>query len=537
MERKLTAIFSADVAGYSRLIEKDEIGILQVLTPYLQMMTERVQHHGGHPVGSRGDSLLAEFPSVIEAVQCAVEMQTELRQRNAALPAERRIVFRMGINLGEVVSENGQLHGDGINIAVRLESLADAGGILISGTVYDQVEHKLPFHYEYLGEQQVKNISKLVRAYRVRWEESDSPQSPVHSAKGKVESPKPLRVGTSVSVLVVVVVVAGIIAVRYFPVSPPSTQSLASSSQSLTPNPQPLPLPDKPSIVVLPFTHMSGDPEQEYFSDGFTEDLITDLSKLSWFFVIARNSAFTYKSKTVSVQDVSRELGVRYVLEGSVRKADGQVRITTQLIDATTDHHLWSERYDRPLKDIFALRDEIIQKIVTTLKLQLTLQEQGIPVKKTTDNLEAYDAFLRGQEAFFRVFAEGNKEANTQARQMFERAVELDPAYAQAYAQLGATDWLEWFYRWNPTPQTLERAGELAQKAVTLDESLPAPHIQLGIVYLLKKQPELAIGETARAIALDPNEAEGYVTLGIAEELLFRSVYSSMRLDSVIPTW
>jgi adenylate cyclase len=307
MERKLTAIFSADVAGYSRLIEKDAIGILQVLTPYLQMMTERVQHHGGHAVGSRGDSLLAEFPSVIEAVQCAVELQHELKTRNAALPAERRIVFRMGINLGEVVSEHGQLQGDGINIAVRLESVADAGGILLSGTVYDQVEHKLPFRYEYLGEQQVKNIRKPVRAYRGRWEEAESPQSKVQSLKGKVESPQPRRVGTSVSVLVV----AGIIAVRYFPVSPPSTQSLASSSQSLAPNPQPLPLPDKPSIVVLPFVNMSGDPEQEYCRDGITEDITTDLSKLASLFVIAHNSASIYTDKAVKVQDVSRELGVQ----------------------------------------------------------------------------------------------------------------------------------------------------------------------------------------------------------------------------------
>jgi adenylate cyclase len=520
MERKVAAILHADVQGYSRLIEKDEIGTLQVLTPYLQMMTELVQHHGGHPVGSRGDSLLAEFPSVIEAVQCAVELQHELKTRNTALPPERQIHFRMGINLGEVVSENGQLHGDGINIAVRLESLADAGGILISGTVYDQVEHKLPFRYEYLGEQQVKNISKPVRAYRIIQDETESPQSRVHSAKAKGASAKPRKVSTNVfvSVLVFVLVVAGIIAVRYFPVSPPSTQSLAPSPQSLTPNPQPLPLPDKPSIVVLPFVNMSGDPEQEYFSDGLTEDLTSALSRLSGLFVISRNTAFFYKGKAVKLPELSKELGVQYVLEGSVRRADGQVRITTQLIDATQDHHLWSERYDRSLKDIFVLQDEIVQKIVTTLKLQLSLWEQGVLVRKTTDNLEAYDFYLRGMESALRAYYGTNKQANVQAQQLLEKAIELDPAYAEAYVGLGLTYFYDGFYRWSPDrTQSFDQALELLQKAIALDDSLPLAHQLLSGVYVWeKKQHDRAIAEAERAVALDPNNADGYVNLGSA---------------------
>jgi adenylate cyclase len=273
-------------------------------------------------------------------------------------------------------------------------------------------------------------------------------------------------------------------------------------------------LPDKPSIVVLPFTNMSNDPDQDYFSDGITEDITSDLSKISSLFVIARNSAFSYKGKAVKVQDVSREMGVRYVLEGSVRRTDEQIRVTTQLIDGLTGSHLWAERFDRPLKDIFAVQDEIVQKIVTTLKLQLTLMEQGYLVRKRTDNLEAYDFYLRGVESVFRGWSETNKETNMQARRLFEHATELDPTYAEAYAYLGGTYWFEWFYRWNPSPQVLDRAIELEQKALTLDEFLPSPHVVLGFISLWKKQHEQALVEGQRALALDPNNAETLTNVG-----------------------
>src|SRR5262249_111995 len=276
-----------------------------------------------------------------------------------------------------------------------------------------------------------------------------------------------------------------------------------------TPSRAGLPFPDKPSLVVLPFVNLSNDPEQEYFSDGITEDLTSDLSKISTLFVIARNSAFTYKGKAVKVQDVSTELGVRYVLEGSVRKADSQVRITAQLIDATTGGHLWSERYDRPLQEIFALQDEVVRKIVTTLRLQLTVQEQGILVHKTTDNLEAYDYYLRGVEHYNRY----TPETNAQARQMFEQALELDPQYAEAYAWLGMTYLMEWGFQWSQDPQTLERAYELGQKAVALDNSLPLAHQALGRISLWNKQHDQAITEEERAIALDANNADGYAYL------------------------
>jgi len=319
-----------------------------------------------------------------------------------------------------------------------------------------------------------------------------------------------------------------------------SRRSLITHHPSLITQPELAPalaLPDKPSIVVLPFVNMSEDPKQDYFSDGITEDITTDLSRISSLFIISRNSAFTYKGKAVKVQDVGKELGVQYVLEGSVRKANDRVRITAQLVDAPTDAHLWAERYDRPLKDIFALQDEIVQKIVTTLKLQLTLWGQGILVRKTTDNLEAYDSYLRGVEYFYRL----TKEANLQARQMFEKAVELDSQYAEAYARLSWTRSREWIYQWVQDPQTLEQAFALAQKAVTLDDSLPLAHRVLGVVYLWKKQHEQAIAEAERAIALDPNNAEGYVRLAHILKFVGRSeeaiqlMEKAMRLNPHYP--
>jgi adenylate cyclase len=413
MERQLTAILCADVAGYSRLMGEAEEVTLRTLTTYREEMTTIIRQHRGRIVGTAGDSVLAEFASVVDAVQCAVVTQATLKAENASLPPSRRMAFRIGINLGDVMVDGEQIYGDGVNIAARLESLAEPGGICISGTVHDHIKNKLALEYEDLGEQVVKNIAEPVRVWRVG-AETPSPLAgegqgegaaraagcskfQVSGFKSKAEKQKPRKVGIAYLRWVVagLILIAGALtAVRYFSRSPLSPQS--SSLVTEEAKPLAVPLPDKPSIVVLPFVNMSEDPKQEYFSDGITEDLTSDLSRISSLFVIARNSAFAYKSKAVKAQDVSRELGVRYVLEGSVRKADSQVRITAQLIDATTGYHLWSERYDRPLKDIFALQDEVVQKIVTTLKLQLTLWEQGFLVRKRMDNLEAYDYYLRG---------------------------------------------------------------------------------------------------------------------------------------------
>ncbi|HEV8716904.1 MAG TPA: adenylate/guanylate cyclase domain-containing protein, partial [Candidatus Binatia bacterium] len=488
-----------------------------------------IQQYQGRVVGSAGDSVLAEFVSVVDAVQCAVEIQHALRAKNTELPEHRRMEFRIGINLGDVMVEGEQIYGDGVNIAARLEALADGGSICVSGVVHDQVKNKLTLTYEDLGEQQVKNIAEPVRVWRIQAEKSDSPRS-------QVPSPKLRRAGIdrhSRTVLVAVgLLIVGAVATLLYP----SWQTLRIPQSEIR-NQEALPLPDKPSIAVLPFVNMSEDPKQEYFSDGITEDLITDLSKLSGLFVISRNSAFIYKGKAVKAVDVSKEFGVRYVLEGSVRKAESQVRVTAQLVDATTDHHIWAERYDRPLQDIFALQDEIVRKIVTTLKLQLTLQEQGILVRKTTDNLEAYDYFLRGTEYSWQF----TKEANAQARHMFERAVELDPQYALAYANIGLTYFREWTSQWNTDPQILARATELAQKAVALDDSVPGAHGILSQIYLNKMQHDQAIAEAERAIALDPNRADGYADLafilrwsGRAEEAV-EIMKKAMRLNPRYP--
>jgi len=437
--------------------------------------------------------------------------------------------------------------GDGVNIAARLEGLAEPGGICISGTVHEHIKNKLALRYEDLGAQAVKNIADPVRVWQVRWDDAEN-----QTAKGenteqteglrlKAEGPPLSSLPTRfwprkvLTLAVVLLVAGGILAFLY-----PSFFSLRipqSEIRTQGESPSPLSLPDKPSLVVLPFVNMSEDPKQDYFSDGITEDLTSALSKLSSLFVISRNTASTYKGKPVKVQGVSKELGVQYVLEGSVRKADGQVRVTAQLVDAVQDYHLWTERYDRPLKDIFALQDEIVQKIVTTLKLQLTLWGQGIFVRKTTDNLEAYDTYLRGVESFYRL----TKEANLQARQMFEKTVELDPRYAEAYARLSWTRARDWIYLWVQDPQTLEQAFALAQKAVTLDGSLPLAHRVLGFVYLWKKQHEQAIAEAERAIVLDPNNAEGYVRLAHILKFVGRSkeaiqlMEKAMRLNPHYP--
>ena len=363
MQRKLAAIFSADVVGYSRLMGDDEEATIRTLTAYRAVISSLIQRHRGRVIDSPGDNLLAEFASVVDAVRCAVEIQHALQVKNDKLPEHRQMRFRIGINLGDVIVEGERLYGDGVNIAARLESLAIPGGICISGAVYEQVKSKLALSYEDLGVQSVKNIAEPVRVFRVTMDEvasalaeqlmlrhaqNEQPPTPVIpiGSKGAQRNHK-----GNLLLAGLLLIAATFVTVRYLFVPSSSTQPPTPST------PAALPLPDKPSLLVLPFVNMSKDPEQEYFSDGLTDVLTGDLSRISSLFVIARNSAFTYKGKAVNMQDIRKELGVRYVLEGSVQRAGEQVRIVTQLIDTTTDSHLWSERYDRPLKDIFALQD------------------------------------------------------------------------------------------------------------------------------------------------------------------------------------
>jgi TolB-like protein/class 3 adenylate cyclase/Flp pilus assembly protein TadD len=526
--RRLAAIMFTDIVGFSRQMGADEGRMLRLLDIHNRIIQQAVAVHHGTVIKTIGDAFLVDFPSVVHAVQCAQQIQSQLRTHNADKGPTEQIHVRIGIHSGDIVQRNGDVFGDGVNIASRLQSLAEPDTVCISDMVYRDVVKKLDLGTVVsLGKPKLKNVAERFAVYALLPLPPAGLKQRLQMQRLKLSHRlRPVHMIAAGFVLLAVVIVA----VRYFSVPTPSTQSP-------TPNPQPLSLPDKPSIVVLPFDNMSKDPEQDYFSNGITEVLTSDLSRISSLFVIARNTAFTYKGKAVNMQDIRKELGVRYVLEGSVQKAGEQVRIVAQLIDTTTGSHLWSERYDRPLKDIFALQDEIVQKIVTTLKLQLTLTEQGYIIHKTTDNLEAYDAYLRGLASF----SPRTKEENLHARQMFEQAIALDPQFARAYAALGFTYYTEWFLHWSPDPQTLERAFERAQQALIRDNSLAAAHSLLGYVYAQKKQYDQALAEAEQATALDPNNAISYVSraevlliTGRPEEAL-RSVEQAMRLNPRYP--
>jgi adenylate cyclase len=500
MERKLTAILCADVQSYSRLMGDDEEATLRTLSAYRKIIDSLIESHRGRFVNSAGDSVLAEFSSVVEAVNCAVEIQNNLRVENSRLPFERRMEFRIGVNLGDVMVEGEQIYGDGINVAARLQSLADPAGICISGTVYEQVRDRLALGYEDRGEQTVKNITRPVHVWRVVADGT----APARQFQRKYWR------GGALSLAGLAIAVGTFVLVEHVSLKPPHTHA------SIPPPPSPaLSLPDKPSIAVLPFTNRSGDREQEYFSDGITDDLITDLSRLQHLLVIAPTSTFAYKGKAVNVQQVGRELGVLYVLEGSVRKEADRVRINAQLVDAATGAELWGQRYERPMVDIFTLQDEIVRRIITTLNLQLTLLEQGLLVRRKTENLEAYDDVLRGDEYEMVM----TKAGNARARSMFEKAVELDPQYADAYEGLGGTYWLDWFNGYTKDTYAPRRAAELAHRTIAIDSSNGGAYALLGQVDLVDWQYDQAIADGERSIALDPSNAYRYWYL--ANTLIF----------------
>jgi adenylate cyclase len=500
-KRKLTTIFSADVSGYSRLMGQDEAATVETLTSYRGILTDLIKQHRGRVVDSPGDNVLAEFTSVVDAVQCAVSVQKELQARNAGLPEERSMEFRIGINLGDVIEEEERIYGDGVNIAARLESLADPGGICVSKTAFEQIETKLPLGYKYLGEQSVKNIAKPVGAYSVLME-------PRIIVEEEVEEEKAMPVWRRKTILaggvaLVVVVIAALIWNFYFRPPPMEVASVERMA---------FPLPDKPSIAVLPFVNMNEDPKQEYFSDGITEQIITTLSKVPQMLVIARNSTFVYKGKPVKVSQVGEELGVKYVLEGSVQKSGDRVRITAQLIDTTKGHHLWAERYDRNLSDIFALQDEIAKEVITALQVKLTEGEQARLWAKGTENLEAWLKFLQGYEHY----RQRNPDDLILARQLFEEAIALDPEYADPFIYMGQIHLTEVRQGLSKSPQkSINQAFELAQKALSLDELHPDVHSLLGWGYLNKRQYEKGIAACERAVALNPNHTHSLFFLGI----------------------
>ena len=500
-KRKLSAILSADVKGYSRLMGEDEEATVRTLTEYRKVIASLIDQHRGRVVDSPGDNLLAEFASVVDALRGAWDIQKEINTRNAHLPESRQMNFRIGVNLGDVIEEGERIYGDGVNIAARLESLAEEGGICISGTTYDHVKNKLPLGYDYLGEQKVKNIKDPVRVFRVRME----PEAPPSAMREGQSQSKRRNLAPPALVLVFVVVIAlGIYGFYLHPSHPPPPVTPDKVSA--------VKLSDKPSIAVLPFSNLSGESEQEYFSDGMTNDIITDLSKFRELFVIASNTVFTYKGKPVDIREVGRELGVRYVLEGSVQKGGGKVRINAQLIDASTGSHLWAERYDRDLKDLFALQDEIVQRIVATLAVKIETVERARSMLKDTENLEAYDYVLRGQE--YR--RERTRASSIKAEEMFTKAIELDPSYATAYVGLGLRHLNLVDYGWTEFPaQALQKAYDLAQKALSLDESHAGAHALLGNIYIYRGQHEHALRELRRAIQLNPNDALSLRYLGM----------------------
>jgi adenylate cyclase len=497
VKRKLTAILSADVKGYSLLMGADEEGTLRTLTAYREVMAELVLGHRGRVVNAPGDALLAEFESVVDAVKSAVEIQRELAKRNADLPPDRRMEYRIGINLGDVMVDGEAIYGDGVNIAARMESLAEGGGICISGTVYDHIENKLPFGYEYLGEQTVKNIAKPVRVYRILME-SGIPSEVTVKVKGRNRK----YVATAVAVVVII----GAIVAWQFIWRPSHPKIEVASKEKMA-----FPLPDKPSIAVLPFTNMSGDSKEDYFSDGITEEIITALSKVPYLFVIARNSTFTYKGKPVKVKQVSEELGVRYVLEGSVRKEGGKVRITAQLIDALTGHHLWADRYDRDLRNIFALQDEITMKIITAMQVKLTVGELANLWAGGTKNLEAY---LKCMEAYTN-YLRTTKEGNALGKKLAEEVIALDPKYPRGYVLLAQIYLWDILLGTTESPEkSLAKAKDLAEKAIALDNSESTAHGLLGSIYLMSRQHDKAITQVERAISLNPNDASNQIRLG-----------------------
>ena len=496
-KRKLTAILSADVKGYSRLMGEDDQATVRTIKVYREIITEVVQKHRGRVVDSPGDNILAEFASVIDAVGSAVEIQDELRIRNAELPEDRKMEFRIGVNLGDVIHEEERIYGDGVNVAARVESLADPGGICVSGTVFDQIESKLPLGYEYLGEQSVKNISKPVRIYKALMDPE---------AVGKVigekraEPRRGLKVALAV-VTLLLLVVGGLLIWRtaFPPVEVASVEKMA------------FPLPDRPSIAVLPFDNLSGDPEQEYFSDGLTEEIISTLSKVPKLFVIARNSTFTYKGKPVKVQQVSEELGVRYVLEGSVRKSGDKIRITAQLVDAIKGHHLWAEKYDRNIDDIFAVQDEITKRIITAMQVKLTVGEQVQTAARGTNNLEAYLKCLQANEYMHQI----NPESNALGKRLAEEAVALDPEYAWAYYVLGRGHMLDVWVKASKSPkESIGKAIGLVQKAIALDDTNVDAQGLLAFLYSMTRQYDKSIVQAEKALALNPNSAWAHFAVG-----------------------
>ena len=468
VERRLAAILAADVAGYSRLMGLDEEGTLAALKEHRRTVVDpKIKEHRGRIVKTTGDGMLVEFASIVDALRCAVDVQRQMAERNAAVPAERRIEFRIGLNVGDIIIDDKDIFGDGVNIAARLEALAPPGGICVSRVVRDQVRDKLDFSFEDLGEQQLKNIARPIRTHRVVIDTSNSPAR-AGDARASAPAPAPAR-------------------------SPPQ----------------------RPSIAVLPFANMSGDAEQEYFSDGIAEDIITNLSRNHAFFVISRSTSFTYKGPAVDVAKVARELAVRYLLEGSVRRAGNRVRITAQLIDAQSGHHLWAERYDRELADIFAVQDEISRSITGAIAPGIMAAEIREAQRKGADQMNAWDRTMRAHWHIRRF----TQQDLAEARRLLTEAIALDQTSSMAFSDLALALHFEAVFGWGDDPAAAHvQVGEMARKALAADDSDAMAHTALAIFELFSSRHEEARRRLHRALELDPNSmfARGYLGVSLA---------------------
>ena len=488
--RKLIAVVYADMVGYSRLIGLDDAGTLHRLRTLRHALIDpAIREHGGRVVQTGGDLLLVAFDSIDGAVRCAVRVQQQVPVYDGDQPLDRRIRFRIGINIGDVIPDGTDLHGDGVNIAVRLEAAGPVGGICVSRTVRDHVHGQLDLAFEPVGELTLKNITRPVEAFVLRLD--------------------PTAETSEVSQLT-------------------STPPVVGLSNAPRLPAVPLTLPDKPSIAVLPFRNMSGDPEQEYFADGITEDITTALSRLRWFFVIARNSSFTYKRKVVDVRLIAHELGVRYVLEGSVRKGGDRLRVTAQLIDATTGNHIWAQRYDREVADFFALQDDITSNVVATIEPQLYAAEDIRAKHKRPESLNAWDCVARALSLTMKV----TKHDNAAAQDLLKKAIAIDPSYAQAYSLLAFSLSLANSWSWQPSESVLEPAWDFAQNAVRLDVDDPWAHLALGHLHRQRRELEDAVAEFKNAVALNPNFAFAHTHLGLALCFLGRSEEALVELDT-----
>ena len=517
LQRKLRAILSADVKGYSLLMADDEAYTVDKLKEYRSIMSDIIQSHSGRVVDAVGDNLLAEFSSAVDAVQCSVEIQKALKERNDPLTKNKRLEFRIGINIGDVIQDKDRIYGSGVNVAARIEGLAEPGGICISRNAYDHIKEKLGFGYEYLGDHKVKNINDPVRVYKVLTDPEDA---------GKIideKTPKNWRLAVA-SVAAVLILFLGGLAI-WNHILKPSPSSRDTTSDDL-------------SIAVLPFKNMSGDPEQQYFSDGITEQIITSISKVPYLFVIARQSSFALRDKQMTVQQIAKELGVRYILEGSLQRSGERLRINAQLIDATSGHHLWAENYDHKLDDIFSVQDDICKNIMVALQVKLTTGEMARIYADTVNDIRAYEKYLKGLERYCR----RNKEDSLIAQQLFQEAITLDPEYVAPYIFLGYAYLDEvWFGMTKKPSESIAKAEEMVQKAIAIKGDTAIANSLLSSIYLLKKDLDKAIAYAEKAVEQTPSDATSYFMLGMAlryngqYEAAISSLKKALKLNPVRP--